>query len=42
VLLPEAKDPDHDGKDLAMLATRAHYLGVINVWKDKYLEGNPT
>ncbi len=28
---------DHRGADRKLLVTRAHYLDVINAWRDKYL-----
>jgi len=28
---------NHEGKDLNLLATRAHYLDVVNAWTAKYL-----
>ena len=31
---------DHRGADRKLLATRAHYLDVINAWRDKYLPSN--
>jgi hypothetical protein len=27
---------DHEGKDVKLLATRAHYLDAVNAWVAKY------